>query len=268
MNPMVTISDILGYSPIDIHTHFCHPDDETSGKRYTGKASYATLDFLKTEYDNVGICCGGYSSFPAVTSRDGIAEENRILFELASTHDWIYQWVVLHPEREETFRQAEQMLTSSKTLGIKIHPIYHKYNIITYAERIFSFADHLGAVVLMHPAEILEMASFTDRFPNMKLIIAHLSSEDFVTAAAKSKLGNIYLDTSGGASNLNNIVEYGVYNLGADRILFGTDSYSAAFQLGRVAWARISDKDKKLILRDNAIRLFPCAFGTLSNGSL
>lgn len=257
---MVTISEILGYSPIDIHTHFRHPDEETIQKIYTGKASYSTLDFLRTEYDNVGIRCGGYSSFPAVTSYSGIEEENRILFDLTLQHDWVYQWVVLHPEQEETFRQAEQMLKSSKALGIKIHPIYHKYDILTYAEKIFSFADRLGAVVLMHPAEIMEMASFTDRFPNMKLIIAHLSSENFVTAAAKSKLGNIYLDTSGGASNLNNIVEYGVHNLGADRILFGTDSYSAAFQLGRIAWARISREDKKLILRDNAVRLFPRAF--------
>jgi predicted TIM-barrel fold metal-dependent hydrolase len=59
-------------------------------------------------------------------------------------------------------------------------------------------------------------------------------------------------------------VEYAVKTVGAEKILFGTDTYSAAFQTGRVAFARISDEDKKKILRDNAIKLFPRAFSDLA----
>jgi predicted TIM-barrel fold metal-dependent hydrolase len=51
--------------------------------------------------------------------------------------------------------------------------------------------------------------------------------------------------------------------VGAEKILFGTDTYSAAFQASRIAFARISDEDKRLILRENAKKLFPEAFSVL-----
>ena len=260
---MTTLSDFLGYNPIDIHSHFDHGVE--------GDASYirneqmkniqlADLDSLLLEYDNIGISVGAFSTYSSVLSTVRIPEENEYMREIAERERRVYQWVVIHPEIEETFRQAERMLVSKKTLGIKIHPSYHGYEICEHYEKIFSFANTHGATVLMHPQSILKMPELCDNYPNMKLIIAHLGSEDHVMAVKNSKAGNIYLDTSGGASNLNNVIEYAVKTVGADKILFGTDTYSSAFQAGRIAFARISDEDKRLILRDNAKRLFPKAF--------
>ena len=49
-----------------------------------------------------------------------------------------------------------------------------------------------------------------------------------------------------------------VEKLGADRILFGTDFVwiGAPFQLGAIAYADISDEDKRKIFGLNALRLF------------
>jgi predicted TIM-barrel fold metal-dependent hydrolase len=104
------------------------------------------------------------------------------------------------------------------------------------------------------------MPAFADKYPNMKLIIAHLGNDVFMDAVAAAKHGNIYVDTSGSASHGNNVVERAVKRIGAEHILFGTDGYSSAFQLARIAWADISDSDKKKILRDNALALFPGVF--------
>jgi len=52
------------------------------------------------------------------------------------------------------------------------------------------------------------------------------------------------------------MVEYAYSRVGADRILFGTDTYSAAFQRGRIEFALIPREDKQKILRDNSLRLF------------
>ena len=93
----------------------------------------------------------------------------------------------------------------------------------------------------------------------MKLIIAHLSSLGHVEAIAAAKHGNIYTDTSGGASNLNNIVEYAVSRIGSEKIFFGTDTYSCAFQYGRIAFSTLSEEDKANILYKNAMRHFPNA---------
>ncbi len=257
---MRKISDVLGYQAIDIHSHLDHgvPGDSTDwadqNQRYTQNKK---LDFLKEEYENVGICCGAFSSFSSVLRDDRIATENDHVYAIAQEKDWVYQWVVIHPEQEQTLLQAQKMLSANQVLGIKIHPQYHKYSILEHGDKIFSFADKLGAVVLMHPAEIRAMPAFADRYPNMKLIIAHLASDEYIHAVAGAKHGNIYIDTSGGSSGQNNVIERAVQKLGADRILFGTDTYSCAFQMGRIAWARIGDAEKKAILRDNALKLFP-----------
>jgi len=168
---------------------------------------------------------------------------------------------VIDPRQPQTFRQAEAMLASKKTLGIKIHPTYHRYDICEYADALFSFADEHRAFVLMHPDHIEEMPRFADKYPNMKLIIAHLGSIAHIDAIAGAKCGNIYTDTSGGASSLNNILEYAVNRVGSEKIFFGTDTYSCAFQYGRVALSPISDEDKENILYKNAMRCFPAAFG-------
>ena len=86
--------------------------------------------------------------------------------------------------------------------------------------------------------------------------MAHLGGEAYVDAVEFAKHRNVYTDTSGIASSNNLMVEYAYSRIGADRILFGTDTYSAAFQRGRIEFAMIPREDKRKILRDNALRLF------------
>jgi predicted TIM-barrel fold metal-dependent hydrolase len=51
------------------------------------------------------------------------------------------------------------------------------------------------------------------------------------------------------------LIEWAVKEIGADRIFYGTDSplYFAPMQRARVEHAEISDEDKRLILRENAL---------------
>ena len=260
---MKTIAQILGYTPIDTHSHFDHGVD---GDLYTIASAPArechriTLDFLCQKYDSVGVGPACFSTYASVSSNRRVVEENRYLHQLAQENNRVYQWVVVEPTQPETFDQAAQMLKSKKTIGIKIHPKLHEYDILEHGDKLFSFAHELGAVVQMHPAEIPKMPAFADKYPNMKLIIAHLGHDVFMDAVAAAKHGNIFVDTSGSASHGNNVVERAVKRIGAEHILFGTDGYSSAFQLARIAWADISDGDKKKILRDNALALFPGVF--------
>ena len=260
---MQTISQILGYTPIDIHSHLDHgvPGDYRTvvepAKQQTHRIS---PEVLRQKYDAVGIGCGCFSTYASVSGADRIPEENRYLHSLVQNTDWAYQWVVVHPLQPETFDQAAQMLKHPKCIGIKLHPKGHGYDILEHGDRLFSFAHDLGAVVQMHPAQIPKMPGFADKYPHMKLIIAHLGSDIFPDAVAAAKHGNIYVDTSGSASVQNNIIERAVHRIGPERILFGTDTYSSAFQLARIAWADISSQEKKLILADNAKNLFPGAF--------
>ena len=260
---MQKISDILGYEPIDMHSHLDYgvPGDRTDViEPWEKNVHFCDINFLKVEYDNVGISHGTFCTFSSVIRTDRILIENDYMYSLLDKNPWMRQWVVIHPEQEDTFYQAEKLLRDPRVVGIKIHPSSHGYDILKWGDKLFSFANDLGATIMMHPIEERAMSDFANRYPDMRLIIAHLADEKFVDAMLGAKHGNIFADTSGGASSKNNVVEYAVKRVGAEKILFGTDTYSTAFQLGRIAWARIPDEDKYQILRSNALTMFPACF--------
>jgi predicted TIM-barrel fold metal-dependent hydrolase len=254
---------IFPQPPVDIHCHFNHGSTLDIAEN---PLSCTDIRFLQESYRHMGIAWGGISTFASVyhPNGEGVAESNRWLFDFTQREDWVRQWVVVDPRIPESFQQAKTMLESPKTLGIKIHPVFHQYDLAQYGDEIFSFANDLDAVVLMHPVmtpEGMEQVShFADKYPNMTLILAHLCSEEHVDVIQNAKNGNVYTDTSGSASYLNNVLEYAVDRIGSEKILFGSDNYSLEFQFGRVALSRISFADKENILYKNARNLFPKAF--------
>jgi len=154
-------------------------------------------------------------------------------------------WIVTFCTQEEVFE------------GIKLHPVCHKYSLEEYGDKVFSFADKYSAVVQIHPEKGADyIIPFADRYTKTRFIMAHLGNENHINAVRKAKYGNVYADTSGMASLKNMIIEYAVSQIGSERILFGTDTYSAASQRGRIEFSMISDRDKENILFNNAKELF------------
>ena len=246
---------VFEHPPIDIHSHFNHgspfdcPQDPIHIR---------ALEFIKADCDRFGFAGVGMSTYASVLGNlECIVEENQYLHQLVAQEEWMYQWVVIDPRQEETYKQAEKMLSNPKVLGIKIHPSCHGYDMLEYGDALFSFAQKHKTVLLMHPQHIPEMPEFADKYPDMKLIIAHLGTMKHIDAVANSKAGNVYVDTSGGSCSLNNVVEYAVSRIGSEKMLFGTDTYACAYSFSRIALADIPQEDKENILWKNALRMFP-----------
>jgi len=187
---------------------------------------------------------------------------------LTDEHDGLLQWVVIDPRKPETLDQADRMLRRPKCVGIKIHPEEHLYPILEHGRAIFALAATHRTVVLSHsgeknslPADLLR---FADDYPETRLLLAHLGcgwDDDLghqVRAIQASRHGNVYVDTSSASSILPGLIEWAVKEVGAGRILYGTDTplYFAPMQRARIDHANISDIQKRAILRDNAIKLF------------
>lgn len=253
---------------IDIHSHFNigSPFDvpETELKQ-------RNIDFIKKDYLHAGIIAGSFSPFSSVSknplSFERIYADNQKMNEIACQNDWVYQWLVLHPEREELFDQIKAMISHQKVLGVKIHSYYHGYDMEKFGDRIFSFCNDLQCVTLVHPkpGTAINLVKFADKYPNMKIIIAHLGHdqyahkdavEDRVHAVMLAKHENIYMDTSAHGIVLNNIVEYAVGKVGSEKIFFGTDTYSCGYEVGRIQYAHITDSDKENIFYNNAKKHF------------
>lgn len=244
----------MTFPAIDIHSHF---NSGIEGDVPSTEIHKRDLPFLQKEYERLNVKASAHSTYSSVLLSKHIFEENERLFQMSQKDKSLFQWVVIDPRQPKLYQQTEELLKSPKALGIKIHSVCHEYPILDYADELFAFADEHNATLLMHPDNILGMVQFADKYPNMKLIIAHLGSVEHVDAIRTAKHGNILTDTSGGASSENNIIEYAIEQIGSDKILFGTDTYSCAFQKGRILLSGISEEDKRKLLYENALRLFP-----------
>lgn len=157
--------------------------------------------------------------------------------------------------------------------GIKIHPSWHnvpadddRYDVIwKYAsENKLVLISHTWDVSLANPVQKFSFPPLFERYikayPDVSIILAHSGGRlGGIREAAKlgRKYGNVYFDIAGDIYS-NGFLEFLVGEVGAQRILFGTD-YSMMDQrnmLGIVLGAKISLNDKEEILYKNAAKLF------------
>lgn len=181
----------------------------------------------------------------------------------------LLQYVVIDPRDSRTYQQADEMLRTSLCVGIKIHPEAHCYPIAEHGRRIFEFAAERRAVVLTHSSEQNSLAAdfvpLANEFPEVRIILAHIGCgwdgdpTHQVRAIQQCRHGNVYADTSSASSITPHLIEWAVEEIGADRVLFGTDTplYFAPMQRARIDQADLSDEQKRLILRDNAQQILP-----------
>jgi predicted TIM-barrel fold metal-dependent hydrolase len=146
-------------------------------------------------------------------------------------------------------------------LGIKIHTHpKHPYDGERYRP-MYEFADERGLPILAHTWGddwLKQFASVARKYPDAKFIAAHTGGGDIrVNIEEANRTPNLYLDVClslGTPSEVERLVR----EVGAHRLIWGSDEVliSAAHQVGRVIFADIPEAAKKLILGDNARRLF------------
>jgi hypothetical protein len=182
----------------------------------------------------------------------------------------LLQYVIVNPLQPETYDQARRMLKAPWCVGIKVHPEEHSYRISDHGDALFAFFEETGVPVKAHsgcpnslPADFVP---FANRFPGARVMLAHLGNGNGaggavdlqVRAVQAARHGNLWIDTSSARSILPHLVEWAVQEVGAERLLFGSDTplYHVALQRERIECAEVSDSAKQLILRDNAVSLF------------
>ncbi len=251
---------------IDVHAHlgvYAHGDDMQRRFMSGDAAQVLRLAALaRTERTIV-------SSLEALLPEgagDAIAG-NDLALRSVEGNDGLRLWAVLDPRRSESFDQVKRLLAHPRCMGIKIHPEQHQYAIADYGRKVFEFAARHGAVVQTHSGQLrcmpMDFVPLADAFSEVALILSHLGfcwNEDCtqqVRAIQAGRHDNIYTDTSSAKSITPNLLEWAVSEVGAHRILYGTDSplYFAPMQRSRVDCADLSDHQKRQILHENAERL-------------
>ena len=139
-------------------------------------------------------------------------------------------------------------------------------------EPVMEAAEEHGLVVLQHTADmtVLKARKFHSdpadtallgrRHPNVRIIMAHLTTCELRGTLEIKDVPNVWVDTSAYLP-FSGRVEYAVRHLGAERILYGSDLLirDVPSQVGRILGADITEAEKERILYTNAANLLGVA---------
>ena len=255
---------------IDIHAHYgCWNRPESQPEASQAQTAGAQALLLRNSAcANVAVSCVSHFGTLFPIGKESLRWNETALQELSGTAR-VKLLVTLDPRKPESFLQAERMLQSRLCLGVKLHPAFHRYAIAAYGEAVYAFAARLGVPVIAHTGEPgcmpEDFVPFADRYPETVTILSHLGctpdDDDMhqCRAAAQSRAGNLYTDTSSIRSMDIDLIERAVRMIGAEKLLFGTDSgcYFSPAQRAGIDCAVLTMQEKKQILYENALRLFP-----------
>jgi predicted TIM-barrel fold metal-dependent hydrolase len=118
---------------------------------------------------------------------------------------------------------------------------------------VHAFYKSIGQ--LEHESLGKHVASLARRYPEAKIIMAHLSSNCYLGIKEIEGCKNVYSDICGSIFRRDE-VDYSVSRLGAERILFGTDMPgSYLVNLGQVEEADLTPEQREMIYYRNALRI-------------
>lgn len=98
-----------------------------------------------------------------------------------------------------------------------------------------------------------DTALLARRFPNVRVIMAHLTGCGVRGVLEAKGVDNLWVDTSGGAPEAG-LLEYAVAQLGVERVLYGSDApvRDLAVALARITGSELSGPEQRKILFENA----------------
>jgi predicted TIM-barrel fold metal-dependent hydrolase len=184
--------------------------------------------------------------------------------------DHLLVWLVLNPLREaDSYALLERYRNHPKVVGIKLHPVLHRYPAdIKAMFRLLERVEPTRLPVLSHGenesyASPARMRRLAEAFPSLTIITAHFGAgtagqtHEALDAIQDCRTGNLITDMGTARAVRTGIVAQVVRAIGADKVLFGTDSplYEPAVFTTLLSVAEISDAEKEQIAHGNAERI-------------
>ena len=185
----------------------------------------------------------------------------------------ILLYAVYDPWQAQGLAFVERCLDQEGFVGIKIHPSIHacyaddqRYDAVWQfaANRKLPILTHSWALSEQNPAQKFSFPSRFERFaaayPEVTLILGHAGGRwhgHQAAAALAQRYANVMVDTSGDCYTWG-LIEYLAHEVGADRVLFGSDLtwIDPRTQLGMILDADVPTAAKQKILSENAARVF------------
>jgi len=210
--------------------------------------------------DRIGIAQAATSGVPAAVGSDFRAGNDLVIAATRAYPGRLHGYIVVNPNDPAGVAPEIERCAAEGLAAVKIHSYHGKpYDCAEYRPA-YEIANSRSWPVLAHTwaEELPAIDRLAAEYPNIRWLLAHAAAAEpqkYYDLARRRD--SIFLDTCNSACTWN-AVESLVKETGPEKILFGSDvSFLAATQqIGRVLFARISDRDKELILGLNARRFF------------
>ena len=250
----------------DLHVHLTGVDGATPKERLTRMIAIA---------DRMGIdrfCVYGGMSWTKDPSPDTFRQYNdQVLQAIAKFPDRAFGFVYLNPKHvEASLAELERCVANGPMVGVKLW-IAHRCS-APELDPIVKRAAELKAVIYQHtwfnitgndPGESTpdDLAQLAARHPDVPLICGHTGGDWERGLRVIRPFNNVYSDLAG-SDPVAGYTEMAVRELGAERVIYGTDAGGRSFasQLAKVFGADITESAKNLILGENLKRLLTPIF--------
>lgn len=189
-------------------------------------------------------------------------QNDEVLRAIRKFPDRTFGFVYLNPKYvDESLAELERCVANGPMVGVKLWVARRCHE--PELDPIIRRAAELKAVIFQHtwfkvsgneagestPDDLVQLAK---RFPDVPLICGHTGGdwERGIRAIAAQK--NLYADLAG-SDPVAGFTEMAVRELGAERIIYGSDAPGRSFasQLAKVYGAGLTDQQQQLILCDN-----------------
>lgn len=246
----------------DLHCHLSGVPGRTPEERMAQLLRYA---------DRVGIerlCVYMGLSWAKNPTADDLRKQNdEVLQAISHWQDRAFGFAYVSPEHvDASLRELDRCVKDGPMVGVKLW-VAKRCN-ATDVDAIVKRAADLKAVVFQHtwyktddsqlPGESTpdDLVALARRLPDVPLVCGHTGGSWELGIRAVRPYPRISVDLAG-SDPVNGFVEMAVRELGAERVLYGSDCGGRSFasQLGKVYGAAVTDEQRRLILGQNLRRL-------------
>lgn len=199
-----------------------------------------------------------------------VEEVNREVFAFTQEHpECVSGYVYVSPEHANALDVMRRGIEDQGMVGVKlwvatfcddprVYPLVEQA--IEYGVPILIHAFHKAVLQLPRETTGAQVANLARRYPEAKLIMAHLGGNCYHGMPAVRDYPNVWVDYSGSIFRGDEL-DYALELVGADRILYGSDMCGIYLvNLGQLLGADISEADREKIFYGNTERLFDRTF--------
>jgi len=255
MSPRRTPPRIPGDKLIDLHAHLWHGREDENARELLEEAGVFGAEYVAISHISV-----------VNPSREQVRQGNDHVARWVKQSGGLFRGqAILNPRHgkgaldelrrcfEESGMRMVKLWVAVRCTDRRVFPIIERC--IDLNLPVLQHAFHKATGNMPDESTALDVAELARRYPEARIVMAHIAGDYTFGAWAIRDAPNVWTDISGSYCEAG-MVETAVRELGASRVVFGTDN-GIAFNLGKVQDARISHAEKRRILYENAKELLP-----------